>query len=106
GTLAIYFYAHYAFASITAHVLSMFAPFLLILLGAGCPPAVAVLAFAYFSNLSAGLTHYGTTHGPILFSTGYVPVGTWWRVGLYLSFVNGVLWLILGLAWWRFLGLW
>ncbi|MFO0947211.1 MAG: anion permease [Planctomycetota bacterium] len=64
---------HYAFASITAHVLSMLAPFLLIFcLGAGCPPAVAVLAFAYFET-SPRLTHYGTTHGPILFSTDTFP---------------------------------
>lgn len=106
GTLSIYFYAHYAFASITAHVLSMYAPFVLILIGAGCPPAIPVLAFAYFANLSAGLTHYGTTPGPILFSTGYVPVGAWWRVGLRMSFVNVAIWLSLGLSWWKFWGLW
>jgi len=32
-----YFYAHYAFASITAHLLSMFPPFLAVLLAKGAP---------------------------------------------------------------------
>lgn len=106
ATLLIYYYAHYGFASITAHVLSMYSPFLLILLASGAPPLVMVLAFAYFSNLSACLTHYGTTPGPILFSTGYVEVGPWWKVGGALSLVHLVVWLGGGLLWWRMLGLW
>ena len=36
-TLVIYFYAHYAFASITAHVLAMFPPFVVMLIGLGTP---------------------------------------------------------------------
>ena len=35
--LVIYFYAHYAFASITAHILAMFPPFLAVLLARGAP---------------------------------------------------------------------
>ena len=68
--LLIYFYAHYGFASITAHVTAMFTPFLLVVVAAGAPPLVAVLFLAYFSNLSASLTHYGTTTGPIYFGAG------------------------------------
>ena len=68
----IYFYAHYAFASITAHASAMFVPFLIVILQAGAPPYLAVLTLAYFSNLSASLTHYGTTTGADLFGTGYV----------------------------------
>jgi DASS family divalent anion:Na+ symporter len=47
----IYFYAHYVFASITAHVTAMFTPFLIVILAAGAPPYLAVLSLAYFSNL-------------------------------------------------------
>ena len=65
--LLIYFYAHYGFASITAHVTAMFTPFLLVVVAAGAPPLMAVLFLAYFSNLSASLTHYGTTTAPHLF---------------------------------------
>ena len=68
----IYFYAHYGFASITAHATAMYVPFLAVVIAAGAPPYLAVLILAYFSNLSASLTHYGTTPGPIYFGTGYV----------------------------------
>ena len=34
-TIVLYFYAHYAFASITAHMLSMFPPFVVMLIGSG-----------------------------------------------------------------------
>ena len=35
-TLLIYFYAHYFFASITAHMLAMFPPFVLLLTASAC----------------------------------------------------------------------
>ena len=76
--LLIYFYAHYVFASITAHVTAMFTPFLIVILAAGAPPYLAVLSLAYFSNLGASLTHYGTTPAPIYFGAGYTTQRTWW----------------------------
>ena len=45
--LLVYFYAHYAFASITAHATAMYIPFLLVTLAAGAPPMLAVLSLAY-----------------------------------------------------------
>lgn len=105
-TLLVYFYAHYAFASITAHIVSMYAAFVGVLIAAGAPPALAACSFAFMTNLSAGLTHYGTTPGPIIFSTNYVPMETWWRVGFGLSIVNLAIWLSVGLAWWKVMGLW
>src|SRR5678815_5221445 len=80
--LLIYFYAHYVFASITAHVTAMFVPFLIVILAAGAPPYLAVLSLAYFSNLAAALTHYGTTPAPIYFGAGYTTQRTWWTLGL------------------------
>ena len=65
--LLVYFYAHYGFASITAHATAMYTPFLVVTIAAGAPPALAVLSLAYFSNLSASLTHFGTTPAPIYF---------------------------------------
>jgi DASS family divalent anion:Na+ symporter len=103
--LLIYFYAHYAFASITAHVTAMFIPFLTVTMAAGTPAFLAVLLLAFFSNLCASLTHYGTTPGPIWFGAGYVPQATWWRLGLYASFVNIAIWSLIGLVWWKVLGL-
>ncbi len=104
--LLIYFYAHYAFASITVHMLSMFPAFVKVLLALSAPPWLVVPCFAYFTNFCAGLTHYGTTPAPIVFSTGYVSHGVWWRVGFLMSLVNVAVWLTVGMGWWKLLGLW
>jgi len=102
----VYFYSHYFFASNTAHVASMYAAFLGVSIAAGAPPVLAALVLAFFSNLFAGMTHYGTGPAPVLFGTGYVEVGTWWRLGLLISFVNIVIWVGIGGLWWKVLGLW
>jgi len=105
-TLLIYFYAHYAFASITAHILSMFPAFLALLLLRGAPPGLVVYAFACLSNLSAGLTHYGTTPSPMFFAHGYVSFRDWWRVGFWISLVNLAIWCSAGVLWWKLIGIW
>jgi DASS family divalent anion:Na+ symporter len=104
--LLIYFYAHYGFASITAHVAAMYTPFLVVTLAAGAPPYLAVLSLAYLSNLSAGLTHYGTTPAPIWFGAGYVRQRTWWKLGLLASVPNILIWTGVGFLWWKLLGWW
>jgi len=106
GLLLVYFYAHYAFASITAHATAMYIPFLVVILAAGAPPWVAVLSLAYYSNLCAGITHYGTTPGPILFGAGYVSQGTWWKLGFMASVPNILIFGLLGGLWWKLLGWW
>lgn len=104
--LLVYFYAHYGFASITAHVSAMYIPFLVVIIAAGAPPALAVLMLAYFSNLSASLTHYGTTPAPIWFGGGYVKQRTWWYLGFVASVTNILIWTVVGLIWWKVLGWW
>ncbi|MCI0419815.1 MAG: anion permease [Acidobacteria bacterium] len=104
--LFIYFYSHYGFASITAHVTAMYTPFLVVILAAGAPPYLALLSLAAFSNLNASLTHYGTTPAPIYFGAGYVKQQTWWRLGLLTSLANIPIWVVAGFAWWKILGLW
>jgi DASS family divalent anion:Na+ symporter len=102
----VYYFAHYAFASITAHSLAMFTPFLIVVIAAGAPAGLAALLLAYFSNLSAGLTHYGTTPGPIYFGTGYVSQQKWWQLGLLAAVPNILIWSTVGVLWWKILGWW
>ena len=104
--LAIYFYAHYGFASITAHVLAMYPPFLAILLAKQAPVGLIVFAFACFANLSAGLTNYGTTPAPMFFAQEYVPLRDWWRIGFIISLLNIAIWSTIGFGWWKLLGIW
>jgi divalent anion:Na+ symporter, DASS family len=102
----VFFYAHYAFASITAHVMAMFVPFLLVTAAIGAPAGLTVLVLAYFANLSAGLTHYGTTPAPVYFGLGYVTQRRWWTAGFVASVVNIVIWGVVGPIWWKALGWW
>ncbi|MCA1585018.1 MAG: anion permease [Acidobacteria bacterium] len=105
-TLIVYFYVHYALASITTHILAMFPPFVLMLVGLGAPPSLVVYSLACLANLTAGLTHYGTTTAPIVYAEGYVSVRQWWRVGFVASVANLTIWLTIGFAWWKVLGFW
>ncbi len=105
-TLLIYFYTHYAFASITTHVLALFPPFTIMLVGVGAPPLLTVYSLACLANLTAGLTHYGTTTAPIVFAQNYVSLSEWWKVGLVASVVNLTIWVTIGFCWWKWLGFW
>jgi DASS family divalent anion:Na+ symporter len=104
--VAAYLYVHYAFASLTAHVTALYPAFLAAALAAGVPPMTGALALAYFSNLNAGLTHYGTGSAPVYFGGGYVRQGEWWRMGFLLSLVNFAIWMGIGFWWWKIAGLW
>jgi DASS family divalent anion:Na+ symporter len=104
--IAAYTFIHYGFASMTAHITALFPAFLPLAVAGGVPPLVAALALAYFSNLNASLTHYGTGPAPIFFGSGYVSQLTWWRVGFFVVLAHLVVWLGMGLLWWRALGLW
>ena len=106
GLSLIYFYVHYFFASNTAHVSAMYAPFLALAIVVGTPPVLAALVLAFFSNLFASITHYGTAAAPILFGSGNVDIGDWWKLGALISVVNIAIWLGVGSLWWRLLGLW
>ncbi|HEX9760544.1 MAG TPA: DASS family sodium-coupled anion symporter [Candidatus Acidoferrales bacterium] len=100
-----YVYVHYGFASMTAHITALYPAFLLLAVANGAPALVAALALAFFSNLNASLTHYGTGPAPIFFGSGYVKQTTWWRVGFVVVLFNLLVWLGVGLLWWRILGL-
>jgi len=104
--LLVYFYAHYGFASITAHATAMYTPFLVVTIAAGAPPALAALSLAYFSNLDASLTHFGTTPAPIYFGSRYVTQREWWKYGFIVSLATIAIWSTVGVAWWKLLGWW
>jgi DASS family divalent anion:Na+ symporter len=100
---SIYFYSHYFFASITAHVSSMYGPFLAVAIVAGSPPGISALFFAFLSSLFGGLTHYSSGPAPILYAEKHVDIKTWWKVGLITSIVYLLIWIIAGGLWWNIL---
>ncbi len=101
-----YVYVHYGFASMTAHITALYPGFLAAALAAGAPPMIAALALAYFSNLDAGITHYGTGSAPVYLGLGYLSQSSWWKIGFLISVVNLIIWFGIGMFWWKLVGLW
>jgi len=104
--VASYCYVHYSFASMTAHVTALYPGFLAAALAAGVPPMLAALPLAYFSNLNAAMTHYGTGSAPVFFNAGYVRQSDWWRYGFFISLLNLAIWMGIGPLWWKLIGIW
>lgn len=102
----VYTYAHYAFASLTAHIAAMFSAFLAVAVAVGTPPYLAAFALFFASSISQALTHYAAGPAPIYFGAGYVSQGEWWKVGFGVSAINLIIWIGVGGAWWKVLGLW
>lgn len=100
----VYLYAHYFFASTTAHITAMFGAFYGVGLALGAPPMLYALILAASSSLMMSLTHYATGTAPVIFGAGYVSLGQWWKVGAVMSVVNLVVWIGIGLIWWKVLG--
>jgi DASS family divalent anion:Na+ symporter len=84
----------------------MYAAFLGVSVALGAPPLLSALVLGFFGNLFAGMTHYGSGPAPVLFGTGYVEIGAWWRIGFLVSVLNLVIWIGIGGVWWKLLGLW
>ncbi|RIY32059.1 C4-dicarboxylate ABC transporter [Psittacicella hinzii] len=104
--LLAYMYAHYFFASTTAHISAMLGAFLAAGIALGAPPMLFSLMMAAASSLMMSLTHYATGTSPVIFSSGYVTLPQWWKAGFVMSVVNLLVFILLGSLWWKILGLW
>ena len=83
----------------------MYSAFLVLMVALGTPPMIAALTLGLFSNLMGGITHYGCGPAPIFFGSGYVKITEWWKFGFYISVINIIIYLTVGSAWWKVLGL-
>lgn len=104
----IFVFSHYFFASTTAHISAMMLAFLTV--GAALVPPEYLIPFLLMmvagSSIMMTLTHYATGTSPIIFGSGYVPLGTWWRVGFVMCVIELAIYATLGIMWWKVLGLW
>jgi divalent anion:Na+ symporter, DASS family len=101
----VMYYLHYLFASNTVHFTALFSAFLAILLKIGAPPVLSIILLVNISALSSGLTHYGVVQGSVYFAAGYVQQKKWWSVGFIVSIVHLIIWLGIGMLWWKAIGL-
>ncbi|AIL31938.1 C4-dicarboxylate ABC transporter [Basilea psittacipulmonis DSM 24701] len=101
-----YMYAHYFFASTTAHITAMFGAFYVAGISLGAPPMLLALIMAAASSIMMSLTHYATGTSPVIFNSGYVTMGEWWKAGFIMSVVNLLIFIFIGGIWWKVLGYW
>lgn len=104
--LLAYLYAHYMFASTTAHITAMFAAFFTAGVALGAPPMLYALLMAAASSIMMTLTHYATGTSPVIFGSGYTTLGEWWKAGFVMSVVNLIIFVTIGALWWKVLGYW
>ncbi|MEG3063887.1 MAG: anion permease, partial [Comamonas sp.] len=101
-------FSHYLFASTTAHISAMMLAFLTV--GAQLIPPEYVVPFMLMmvagSAIMMTLTHYATGTSPIIFGSGYVTLGNWWRVGAVMCVLELLVFALVGTVWWKVLGYW
>lgn len=101
-----YMYAHYMFASTTAHITAMLGAFYAAGLSLGAPPMLFALIMAAASSIMMTLTHYATGTSPVIFGSGYTTLAEWWKAGFVMSVVNLLIFVFIGGVWWKVLGYW
>ncbi len=102
----VYFYSHYLFAGALSHISSMYSIFLALALGVGAPPVLSALVLAFSSSLFMAITHYSGASTALIFSNSSIDISKWWKIGFNISGINLAIWSTIGVAWWKFLGLW
>ncbi|MDU0348865.1 DASS family sodium-coupled anion symporter [Actinomyces sp. MRS3W] len=102
----VYMLTTYGFASGVAHITAMYPVFLAVATAAGAPVMLSVYVLAFVSSLQQGLTHYSSGPAAVFFGGGYVDQRTWWRLGAVMLLIQVVIYAVVGLPYWKVIGLW
>ena len=98
--VAVFFFSHYMFASITAHTTAM----LPVMLAAGAAiPGMPVAQLTMLLVLTLGimgiLTPYATGPSPVYYGSGYIPGREFWRLGAIFGIIFIAALLVIGVPW-------
>jgi anion transporter len=96
----------YLFASMAAFVTTFVPVLMTIGLAANVPAFPLAMLLGLSGCFGALLTHYGGAVAPVLFGTGYVDQGTWWKVGAVIVIFNVLIYMTIGLPYWKMVGFW
>ncbi|WP_407528917.1 anion permease [Methylobacterium oryzisoli] len=94
--VAIYFFSHYMFASITAHTTAMLPVMLSVGMAVpGLPVPTLAVALAVTHGIMGVITPYATGPAPVYYESGYLPTADFWRLGtlfglLFLGALLGI----------------
>lgn len=100
GLVAVFFFTHYLFASLTAHTTAMLPVVLAVGMGI---PGMDMRTFAMLLALTLGmmgiLTPYATGPSPVYYGSGYLPAKDFWRLGAIFGVIFIAALLLLGVPW-------
>jgi L-tartrate/succinate antiporter len=98
--LAVFYFTHYLFASITAHVTAMLPVMLAVGMGV---PGMDMRMFALLLVMTLGimgiLTPYATGPSPVYYGSGYIPARDYWRLGAIFGVLFFVALIVIGVPW-------
>ncbi|MEH6907728.1 DASS family sodium-coupled anion symporter [Neobacillus drentensis] len=96
----------YFFVSNSAFVASFYPVLFALALTTQANIMVVALLLAFFAGYGALLTHYGNGAGIYTFATGYCSQKDFWRVGTIMVGVAIIVFLFIGLPYWKLIGIW
>jgi L-tartrate/succinate antiporter len=96
----VFFFIHYMFASVTAHVTAV----LPVMLAVGSAiPGMDMTQFAMMLCGTLGImgiiTPYATGPSPVYYGSGYLPSGDYWRLGAIFGVIFIGAYLLIGVPW-------
>ena len=98
--VAVFFFTHYLFASVTAHVTAMLPVMLAVGMGI---PGLDIRTFSLVLMLTLGimgiLTPYATGPSPVYYGSGYLPSKDYWRLGAIFGVIFFAVFLISAVLW-------
>lgn len=98
--LLFYYFIHYAFASITAHVTAVFPVIITVLLTFFSQhPLLAAFAVAYTHGIMGVISPYATGPAPIFYGSGYIKGSDFWRLGFIYGLIYIIFLIAIGLPW-------
>ena len=98
--VVIFYLAHYAFASVTAHVTALLPVMLTV--GAAVPGMdmkALTLCLCLTLGIMGVLTPYATGPSPVYYGSGYIPSGDYWWLGAIFGLLFLVAMVVVGIPW-------
>jgi L-tartrate/succinate antiporter len=95
--LTVFYWIHYLFASLTAHVTALYPVFIATATKLGISPTLAAYTLAYELGIMGVISPYATGPAPIYYGSGYVKSSEFWKLGLIFGVIFYAVYIVLGL---------
>jgi len=98
--VAVFFFSHYMFASVTAHTTAV----LPVMLAVGSTiPGLPSRQYALLLCLTLGImgiiSPYGTGPSPVYYGSGYLPSADFWRLGAIFGLIFFLAFVVITVPW-------